>query len=189
MTAAPWRLARAFPDGYRVLVHEGPRERSYEPPAAGSPGFREVSRGGWRVAASRPGASRAVDGDPDTSWEGHPEWQRPGEFFRVRLPEPRTLSRVSLQVAPPFFQFPTALRLETQAEGEPPRAVPYDAEAAYDRLFARLLSRPLEATLEIDFQPTMVRVVQLSVSGADGFRMPWTIAELRLYEPATAADR
>jgi hypothetical protein len=181
LEGSPWEIARRFEDGYAVLRHQGPRAAPFAPPADGHPGLSEVARAGWRVRASRPGAARALDGDPGTEWSTVRS-TREDNYFRVVLPAPVRLARVSVAVHPPF-QWPTGLTLSGLTAEGTWTPLPYDREAAYDGLCAWLLHRPRAARLDIDLAPTLVRGLRLDTRG-DDFELPWTMAELRLYEPA-----
>jgi hypothetical protein len=132
------------------------------------------------VVASVPGARRAVDGDADTSW-ATPADPWTGDFYRIELPEPAAIARVSIGVASPY-EFPTrGMRLIGEPVDGPPTALTFDPGPAYDRLLSWLVHRPREARLDLDVSPRLVRALRLRVKEPDPFLMPWRIGEIRLY--------
>ncbi len=179
-----WTLEGPFAGGQSLLrlrhASQGP---SFEVPRPLP--VAEIPRAGWKVQASSPGAERAIDGDPETAWST-PEKQTKGEFYRVRLPTPQVVSRISVAVRAPY-EFPLRLRLMLQDPDETWAEVELDEGAAYDALFARLLRRPLEASLDLDIPPRVVAGFRLRIAETDPFWMPWTMAEIRAYGPAGGA--
>jgi hypothetical protein len=176
----PWRVETAFPDGYQVLRLDAAPAPAFPVPSDAA-ALVEIDRTGWDVQGSAPGASRAIDGDLATSW-ATPARQSKGEFFRVRFPQPAVVARISVAVADPY-EFPLQLRLVAQDEAGESTEVPFDAPAAYDRLFASLLHRPREASLDLDIAPRVLQGFRLRIAETDAFAMPWTMAELRAYRP------
>jgi len=144
-------------------------------------GLAEIPRTAWRVQASSPAAGNAVDGDPDTAW-ATPERQQKGEFFRVTFPTPAIVSRISVSVVEPY-EFPMRLKLLGQDAEDSWAEIPLDEAAAYDRLFAALLSRPREASLDLDIPPRALKAFRLRIVETDPFGMPWTMAEVRAFSP------
>jgi hypothetical protein len=100
----------------------------------------------------------------------------------VRFPRPLTIARISIGVADPY-EFPMRLRLVVEDEPGAWTEIPFDEAAAYDRLFALLLHRPREASLDLDIPPRTLRGFRLRIAETDPFAMPWTMAELRAYGP------
>jgi hypothetical protein len=174
-----WDVAGPFLEGHRVLRRGAPGPLSIPPPEPWPPSLRELPRGGWRVVASAPDAALAVDGDRDTSWASAP-LTTVGDFYRVVLPAPAVVARVSPEIGPPY-EFPTHIRLL----GEPPDGEPVEIDwpegPAYDRLLSGLLHRPREATLDLDIAPRPLRAVRLRLKDPDPFLMRWRIGEIRLY--------
>jgi hypothetical protein len=176
-----WQIEREFSDGYRVLRLRSARAPDFPAPPRGAPDFVELDRTGWDVQGSSPGAGRAVDGEVSTSW-ATPAGQGKGEFFRVRFPRPERIARISIGVADPY-EFPMRLKLVAEDEHGTWTEIPLDERAAYDRLFALLLHRSREASLDLDIPPRTLRGFRLRIADTDAFAMPWTMAELRAYRP------
>jgi hypothetical protein len=167
-----------FPGGHRVLrlsgVAPGPPG---EPPALAP--LVEVPRGGWRVQASHPGAALAVDGDPSTAWSSV-QPQGKGDFYRIRFSTPRRVARVSLSVSPPF-EFPLRVKLLGEHREGGWREIPFDEDAAYDRLLAALLHRPRDAWLDIEIPPATLTALRVRIRADDAFALPWTLPEIRVW--------
>lgn len=180
--SARWRLEGPFPGGERVARLLRASGQGYAPPDAEHDRLIEVPRAGWDVQASYPGAERAIDGDAITAWST-PDAQGRGDFYRVRLAQPVRLARVSLDVREPYC-FPMHLKLLGYGDDGRPLELRFDERAAYERLFARLLHSPRAARLDLDVAPVAVSGVRLRVDEDDGFRMPWSLAEVRLYAAA-----
>ena len=176
------RLEGPFASGYSVL--RLPQARLEPPAPASDAGFRELDRRGWDIAASTPGARRAVDGRSETAWTT--EWAAEGkDFFRVQFKQPARVARVAMEVGP-SGEFPVRLKLSGLAAGGW-TPLEFDAEAAYDQLFASLLAEPRRARMLLELAGEPVRGLNLEIAGADGYGMPWTISELRVYERASGA--
>jgi hypothetical protein len=179
---AGWRVEGPFVGGHYLLRHPQARRAPSFDAVSGSAGaLAEIPRTAWRVQASSPAAGKAVDGDPDTSWST-PEHQRQGEFFRVAFPEAVVVSRISVSVLEPY-EFPMRLKLMGQDVGGTWSEIPFDEATAYDSLFGSLLSRPRNASLDLDIAPTMLQAFRLRITETDPFGMPWTMAELRAFSP------
>ncbi|HVR70276.1 MAG TPA: hypothetical protein VMT87_05460 [Vicinamibacteria bacterium] len=181
-----WRVVGPFAEGHRVLRLSRARGLRLSVPDTAHPGLREIPREGWRLGASVPGARRAVDGDPDTSWTTHDDASL-GDFYRVELAEPAAVARISIAIGSPY-EFPTRIRLIGEPVLGPPREIEWDAGPAYERLLDWLVHRPREARLDIDIEPRPLRAVRLRVKEPDPFLMPWRIGEIRLYAPAGSGD-
>lgn len=180
-----WDVVGPFVEGHRVLRRRTPG--GLDVPAPGAPGAapRELPRAGWRVVASTAGAPLAVDGDRETSWTTDPV-PTAGDFYRVVLPEPAVVVRVSIEIGPPY-EFPTRVRILGEPPDGQPLEIPWEEGPAYERLLGGLLHRPREARLDLDIAPTRVRGIRLRLKDPDPFLMRWSIAEVRLYGPVTEA--
>lgn len=177
--AAGWVVAERFSEGHAVLrAHASVSPAFPDPP--GEHGLVEVPRDGWVLTASNRGARLATDGNPATAWATD-DFARRGDFYRIELPEPREVARVSVATLAPY-EFTTRLALIGEAEGAPPFELTFDATTAYDHLFSRLLHRPREARLDLDVEPRRLKAVRLRVRETDPFGMPWKMAEVRLFE-------
>lgn len=180
-----WTLVASFEDGYRVLrldqAHDGV---AFEPPAPAHVGLRELSRGQWHVRASSANEEAAIDGDPDTTWATKTR-QEVGEYFRIRLEDIETVSRVTIEITPPY-EFPVGLKLRGRPTAEDHwEEIDYDEAGAYDRLFASLLHDPAHARLELDFEPQALHSIRLQITEPDSFGMPWTMSEVRVFAPVS----
>jgi hypothetical protein len=174
-----WVETGPFAEGHRVLRRReslGVDVPAPEPPPSA---LREVPRDRWRVVASSPGAARAVDDDRNTFWATLP-LPTTGDFYRVILPEPVAVARISLEIGPPY-EFPTRIRLLGEPPEGPPVEIAWDEGPAYDQLLSGLLHRPREARLDLDIAPRPLRAVRLRLKDPDPFRMRWAIGEIRLY--------
>jgi hypothetical protein len=174
-----------FPEGHRVLRLEGVASG---PPAAAPPltTLVEVPRAGWSVQGSYPGAALAIDGDPSTAWSTL-QPQGKGDFYRVRFASPRRVARISVAVAPPF-EFPLRIKLLGDEPGAGWREIPFDEEAAYDRLLAVLLHQPREAWLDIEIEPRTLSALRVRIREPDEFALPWTMSEIRVWAASGAGE-
>jgi hypothetical protein len=174
--AGRWR--GPFAEGHRVLHVDGAAGAAPGPPTP-LPALVELPRDGWGVQGSYPGAALAIDGDPATAWStGQPQGK--GDFYRISFGRPRRVSRVSLAVPPPF-EFPLRVRLLGARPGSGWGEIPFDEEAAYDRLFAALLHRPREAWLDLEIEPQPLAALRVRISEDDAFALPWTMSEVRVW--------
>jgi hypothetical protein len=174
-----WEVVGPFSEGHRVLRARAPRGLQVPAPDTAPDGLRELPREHWRVVASGPGATRAVDGDRETSWTTAPV-ATVGDFYRVVLPEPAEVARISLEVGSPY-EFPTRVRILGEGPEGSPVEIDWDEGQAYDRLMSWLVHRPLEARLDLEITPRVLRGVRLRLKDPDPFLMRWRIAEIRLY--------
>jgi len=179
-----WEVAGPFPEGHVALrLKNAGRSPSHPPPSDDGPQLVEVERSGWEVEASRPGAERAIDGDPRTAWVTRIP-QRADDFYRIRFPRPVDVARISLAVRFPLhqsYEFPMHMEVLGKERGDW-EVIPFDEAAAYDRLFSFLLHRPQEARLDLDIAPQRLRAVKVRVTETDPFWMTWTLPEVRVYE-------
>lgn len=165
-----WRVKGPFPEGHVVLRLAGLEGLRYGVPVPDA-GLAEVDRRGWDIQASRPGARLAVDGDRATAWSSGEERQGRGDFYRVRFPGPVEVARVSLALRDPY-EFPMHVKLVGETEQVAALDVPFDEAAAYDRLFALLLHRPRDASLDLDVGPVLLRGIRVRITDTDPFWMP-----------------
>ena len=144
----------------------------------GLDGLQEIPAETWKIFASRSSPGLARDLDSGTAWttKGH---QTGNDFYGIRFSEPERVARVAIAVRPPY-EFPLRLKLAGKVWRGPRVDIPFDSESAYDRLFAQLLNAPRDAWMHIDVETPPLRELQIQVS-EDAFKMPWTMAELRLY--------
>jgi hypothetical protein len=119
-----------------------------------------------------------MDGDVETSWT-IPDEQGRGDFFRVLLPRPVPVARIAMDVPSPFC-FPMRFKLLGEVAGDWVE-LPYDREAAFDRLFSSLLFEPREARMIVDLDGRSIGGLRIRITETDPFRMPWTMSELRMY--------
>jgi len=178
--SADWSFVGPFREGDTVLRLHGADRLVYEPPPAEVDGaLEELEPESWRVFASYPHANWARDRLDETAWSTVDE-ARAGDYYSVRFPEPTAVARISLDVRAPF-EFPTRLEVLGHAADGSPVAIPYDAQRAYDALFAALLYRPREARLDLDVETPPLLELRLRIARNDAFLLPWTMAELHLY--------
>jgi hypothetical protein len=178
--SADWSFVGPFLEGDAVLRLHGADRLVYEPPPADvDAALEELKPEFWRVFASYPRANWARDRRVETAWSTV-DSARTGDYYSVRLPEPTAVARISLDVRAPF-EFPTRLEVLGHAADGSPVVIPYDAQRAYDALFAALLYRPREARLDLDVETPPLLELRLRISSDDAFHLPWTMAELHLY--------
>jgi hypothetical protein len=177
-----WDLHGPFAEGHVVLHLRGAHGQSYPPPPDDAASFVEIDRDGWQVQASSPEPWRAIDGDLGTMWFTVGE-QKPGDFYRIRLPRPRAVARVAMTLRTRYC-FPMHFKLmgETEAGWV---ELPFDVHATEERLFSTLLHRPKDTTEVVDLLPggpPLVTGVRIRISEEDAYLMQWTMSEVRLYE-------
>ena len=180
-TADPrWEATAPFPEGHVVLRLRAARSpefalRAPEP-------LREADRAAWKVQGSHPHPGRAIDGDPATAWGTGERVQVRGDFYRIAFPRAVTVARVSLATRGDGFP------LRVKLLGETPEAgwieLPFDEARAFDDLFAQLLHRPRSAALDLDITPRPILGLRIRIAEEDPFAMPWSLPEVRVFEPA-----
>lgn len=177
-----WTMVGPFPEGHVALRLEGGRPPIEDPGEEhGAGALRELERTGWRVKASAPGERAAIDGDSATFWSTY-ESQRDGDFYAVRFPRPVAVARVTLDLGGPC-EFPMHLRLRGQTPEGDHVSLSFGEKTAYELLLSRLLRRPRDRRLDIDLDsPQRLKKLVLEIPVTDGYAMPWTIAEVRLFE-------
>jgi hypothetical protein len=177
-----WQVVASFPEGHLALRLKNVATDIF-PLKAEEAAYEEIPRSGWTAHGSAPGAGLAIDQDPHTAWVSGLD-QRRGQFYQVKLPAPVTVARVSLDSHCFLHQaeeFPAHVEILVRQSGEAWRSVPFAEEEAYDRFFARLLHAPKGASLDFDIPPTTLTALQVRLTDAEPFGMPWTLTELRLF--------
>ena len=178
--SADWSFVGPFREGDAVLRLRGVQRRAYGAVTADpADGLEPLDPASWRVFASYPHAGWARDRRPETAWTTGDAAQA-NDYYGVLFPQPTPLARISVDVRDPF-EFPTRLELLGRTADGATITIPYDTRAAYDALFATLLHRPREASLDLDVETPPLKELRLRISGTDPFLLPWTMAELRLY--------
>jgi len=172
-----WKLVGPFAEGHVVLrLGKG---QPFEAPPADWAGYTEIPRPRYGVAASSPGAERAVDDDPQTTWEAG---RRRENWYRINFSEPQRLSRIAIQLGH-AAEFPIGLKLF----GRPPeggmRAIRFDKPAVLDRLFSSLLFEPRNPVMVVAFETQELASISLEIAKADPFGLPWSMHEVRVYAP------
>jgi hypothetical protein len=92
------------------------------------------------------------------------------------------VARVSLATRGEDFPMQVRLLGETPDQGW--TEIPFDQGRAFDGLFAQLLHRPLEASLDLDLTPRPLLGLRIRIAETDAFAMPWALPEVRVYEAA-----
>ncbi len=174
-----WSTVGPFPGGEWVLRLKNASGLQFRPAAAGDSELRELDRGEWRVHASTPGAKRATDGDPRTTWSTV-DFQREHHFYAIRFPKPTAPARISMEIGPPY-EFPTRFEVLGLVEGGQWIDLPFDRARSLDDFFADLLYRPLKAKLQIKVDTREVREIRIRITETDPFEMPWTMSEIRVF--------
>jgi hypothetical protein len=174
-----WERHGPFPEGHVALRLRAAGAAGFSAPPSDASGFAEIDRREWVVQASRPGAEAAVDGDEDTAWTTADEQGR-GDFYRIRLARPAPVARIAMGVGSPFC-FPMRFKVLGETQGDWVE-LPFDREAAYDRLFSSLLFEPRVPRLVVDLEGRTVDGIRIRITETDPFRMPWAMSEVRLFE-------
>ena len=177
-----WKLDGPFPGGHVALRLKQARGLHFETPdKRGGPPLVELDPTSWRVHGSTPGAVRAKDRDPGTSWSTS-EFQTVDDFYAIRFPEVTRPARVSMLAGPPF-EFPMHFEILGLLESGAWQSLDFehDPDVTYDRFVAKLLRRPLEATLDVALDPPPVREIRIRITKTDPFEMPWTLSEVHIY--------
>jgi hypothetical protein len=124
----------------------------------------EVPRVGWTFGGTgiSPGR-RAIDGDRRTAWfTASP--QKPGDRFEVTLPEPETLSAVSVDLWYPHAEFARNLVLALKEPGGGWHRVSFaDGPLERGALIKALVERPREASLVLPFPAERAQGFRLMV--------------------------
>ena len=175
-----WKLEGPFPEGHVALRLKQARGLNFEPPdkRRGQP-LIELDPTRFRVHGSTPGAERAKDRDPGTSWSTV-EFQKEHDFYAIRFAESTRPALVSMLVGPPF-EFPMHFEILGLLESGAWQSLDFERDVAYDRFVAKLLKLPLEATLEVELDPPPVREIRIRITKTDPFEMPWTISEVHVF--------
>ena len=92
------------------------------------------------------------------------------------------LARLEMRLRSPFY-FPMHFKLLGETGPEERTELGFDQAATYDRLFASLFHQPRDVRFVVDVAPTNVDAVRIRITETDPFWMPWTMSEVRLYEP------
>ena len=174
-----WSTLGPFPGGEWVLRLKNASGLQFRPAAVRDSELTELDSGEWRVHASTPGAKRATDGDPSTTWSTV-DFQREHHFYAIRFPKPTAPARISMEIGPPY-EFPTRFEVLGLVKGGQWIDLPFDRARSFDDFFADLLYRPLEAKLQIKVDTREVREIRIRITETDPFQMPWTMSEIRVF--------
>jgi hypothetical protein len=180
-----WDLHGPFAEGHVLLRLHDVHGQGYPPPPDDAASFHEIEREGWQVQASGAGAKRAIDDDLATAWSTEAE-QGAGDFYRIRLPRPRNVARLTMTFRTPYC-FPMHFKLLGEVDEQSWVELPFDRHATEERLFSILLHHPKDAELVVDLAPEAprpLRAVRVRITENDAFLMPWMMSEIRLYERA-----
>jgi 4-amino-4-deoxy-L-arabinose transferase-like glycosyltransferase len=156
-------------------VHGGPRVLGYRVPDSMRPRYAPVPLDGVRLSASEnPEEVELVrDGDLTSAWSTAGP-QRPGQWFQVELPAPRTLARVRLLLGFHPLRRARDLHVMVSDDGRQWRQIPSaSGRAPVDEQDG---SRGFEEALLLE--PTPTRFLRLDQVGSGERR--WGFAELRL---------
>lgn len=172
-----WQLFGPFPEGH-VVLRLGKRQPFAAPPADWE-AFAEIPRHRYGVSASSPGAERAADDEPATTWS---PGRRRDNWYRISFDEPQPLTRIAIRLDH-NSEFPIGLKLFGRKPDSRTRPVHFDKPAALDRLFSSLLFEPRNPVLVVDFEARELASISLEIGRPDPFGMPWSMSEIRLYAP------
>ena len=174
LRAAGWGFGADEVGGYRILA--GFRQ-------AAPPGTALAPRG-WRVSGTPPDADAAavLDGQPHTRWSTRAP-QKPGDWLRIDLPAPATLTGVELDLGPFRFDYPRGIAVEVAGTGGAWARVP-----ATPHLVGRIvwtgthLLRDGVDRVVLRFAPVRTGALRLVQTGSDPV-FDWSVTELRLVGP------
>jgi hypothetical protein len=134
-----------------------------------------------RLDASTRGSNTdlMIDGDLETRWETEGR-QRPGQWVRITLAEPATISRLELDVGMWSGDYPRGIRIDAvPADSDVPITV-WDGGATGAAMLATLADRVrVPVTLDLA-TPVRARELLLTVTAGHA-ALSWSIAELRVY--------
>jgi hypothetical protein len=175
-----WKLWKSFPEGHVVLRLTGATGLRYQPETRSARGLLELDRAAWKVHGSTPGAGRARDSDPTTSWSSG-EFQKEHDFYAIRFPEPTVPARVSMRIGSPY-EFPMQFQILGLIGNDQWVDLPFDRARVDDRFFAQLLHQPLNAWMDLDLRAPEVIEIRIRITKTDPYEMPWTMSEIRVFE-------
>ena len=183
-----WSAEGPFPEGHITLRLLDSKGVQYELLDDAGPALIEMDPREWRVHGSTPGAARARNRDPHTSWSTAPDIQSEHNFYAIRFPELTVPARVSMGLGAPY-EFPMRFQIVGLGENGQWVDIAFDQIAAYDRFFAQLIHRPLEAKLEVDLiDAPAVREIRIRITETDPFEIPWAMTEVHVYKWADGSS-
>jgi len=153
-----------------------------EAPAETRSSLREIPAGPWTISVDvHPEWARSIaDGKMTTTWSaGGP--QRPGQSVAIDLGGDREIAKVEIHAGAAAQDFGTGYRLEASDDGRSWREVPF----RYSKIaFLRALIAG-QAGAGQELWPDGVRARHFRIVQTETREdLGWTIAELRLFEPA-----
>lgn len=147
---------------------------------------REIPRASFTLDGN--GVTRprfAIDGDRDTKWTTG-NTQRKGHFFEITFDRPRRPVRIELEMAFPYGEFPRHLEVNGFYGDRAWRVRRLPDVWHTVALVRQLVDDPSQARMRFDFEPETVERIRLFINVTEEGSLPWSIFELRVYEPEDA---
>jgi hypothetical protein len=154
--------------------------------AAASGGLVRIPSDGWKIATSSRanGIGDLLDGDLTTVWTAG-ETKRPGQFIEIDLGRPRDIAAIGLFAGSSYHDYGIDFRVETSEDGAAwaPAGLRYSRTEFLRALLRNQVEAGQTLCLAESRRARHVRIVQTGTS--DEFL--WSVAEVRLFGPASAA--
>jgi hypothetical protein len=146
-----------------------------------------VTRDGWSVSSTAPGAERAIDGDVATHWQATS--LKSDVSFRLDLGRERDVQDVVLALGPHLLEYPRAYRVRASTDGETWTQI--GSEDPTIPPFASYRRDHRHVALRLVVTPTRARWIEIVVptyppnawSYTDG---TWGIHEIQVFEKPAA---
>ena len=175
-----WTRTGPTRDGDILLRLNRSAGLQFTPLPDAQPALLEIDPEGWKARTNLRGASRAIDGDPTTFWSTE-TMQREHYFIAVSFPSVRKPARISMMLGD-RRQFPMRFEVLGLLEDRTWARLPFDRAAVYERLFTQLLYDPLSASVDVELREPRVWELMIRITETDGFELPWSISEIRVFE-------
>lgn len=102
-------------------------------------------------------------------------------FIAVHFPAVKKPARVSMMLGD-RLQFPMRFEVLGLLEQRTWARIPIDRARVYKRLFTKLLYQPLSASVDVDLGEPPVWELLIRITETDGYELPWSISEIRVFE-------
>jgi hypothetical protein len=187
-TAPRWYCDGPFPEGHLLLQLGKESPLGFKPSdIASARNLEEQPNLGWRARSNLPDSKHAIDGDLGSFWSTKGP-AREHQFIAINFESMIRPARISLMLGD-RRHFPMRFEVLGLREDKTWMRLPFDRDKTYDRLFAQLLHRPLETSVDIDLEAPPLWEVLIRVTETDAYELPWEIAEIRIFtERSTAAE-
>jgi hypothetical protein len=175
-----WTRTGPFVSGHTLLRLTGATGTGFTPLPDQRTDLVEIEPKGWSARSNLPGAHRAIDGDLTTFWSTE-TMQLEHHFIAVHFPSVERPARISMRLGD-RYQFPMRFEVLGLREDRTWTRLRFDRGKVYERLFSKLLYHPLSASVDVDLPEPPVRELLLRITETDDYELPWSIAEIRVFE-------